>query len=71
MSLDSPGGTPGGAAPFFGGLAMVIAGSYLLLQKVTVHSGFWGFWGGHAFGLTLVPLLSPRRVSTTRSSSWG
>ncbi len=57
MNVQNPGGTPGGAGAFFGGLAMVIAGGYLLLQQVTVHSGFWGWWGGSTFGLTLVPLL--------------
>lgn len=57
MRIDEPGGTPGGAGAFFGGLAMVIAGGYLLFQQVTVHSGFWGWWGGNTFGLTLVPLL--------------
>lgn len=57
MGMSDPGGTTGGAGAFFGGLAMVIAGGYLLLQQVTVHSGFWSFWGGSTFGLTLVPLL--------------
>ena len=42
---------------FFGGLAMVAAGGYLLLQQVQVHSGFWAWFGGNTFGLTLVPLL--------------
>ena len=42
---------------FFGGLAMVVGGGYLLLNQVEVHSGFWSWWGGQTFGLTLVPLL--------------
>ncbi len=51
------GGTQGGVFTFFGGLAMAVAGAYLLTQRVTVTSGFWGFWGGHSFGLTLLPLV--------------
>ena len=42
---------------FFGGLAMVVVGGYLLLNQVEVHSGFWSWWGGRTFGLTLLPLL--------------
>ena len=51
------GGTPGGLGEFFSGLAMAIAGGYLLLQQVTVSSGIWQLWGYNAFGLSLVPLL--------------
>jgi hypothetical protein len=51
------GGTPGGVGMFLGGFAMAVAGAYLLTKQVTVHSGFWSLWGGHGFGLTLVPLL--------------
>ena len=51
------GGTPGGLGEFFSGLAMAIAGGYLLLQQVTVSSGVWQLWGYNAFGLSLVPLL--------------
>ena len=36
---------------------MAVAGAYLLTQRVTVTSGFWGWWGDNTFGLTLVPLL--------------
>src|ERR1051325_9013138 len=39
----SPGGTPGGLGEFLGGLALVVAGGYLLLNQVTVTSGFWSF----------------------------
>jgi hypothetical protein len=42
---------------FLGGLAMVIAGGYLLLTRVSVVSGGWHFYGYNAFGLSLVPLL--------------
>jgi multisubunit Na+/H+ antiporter MnhF subunit len=42
---------------FLGGSAMVVAGGYLLLTRVTVASGGWHMWGYNAFGLSLVPLL--------------
>ncbi len=51
------GGTPGGLGEFFTGLAMAIGGGYLLLQQVTVSSGYWQLWGYNAFGLSLIPLL--------------
>ena len=51
------GGTPGGLGTFFLGAAMVVAGGYMLLQQVTVTSGFWHLWGYNAFGLSLLPLL--------------
>jgi uncharacterized protein len=51
------GGTPGGLGTFLAGSAMVVAGGYLLLTKVTVSSGLWQLWGYNAFGLSLVPLL--------------
>lgn len=55
--MRGAGGTPGGLGPFFAGAAMVIAGGYLLLNQVTVTSGFWTPWGFNGFGLSLVPLL--------------
>src|SRR5690348_5890319 len=51
------GGTPGGLGEFFAGLAMACGGGYLLLQQVTVSSGYWQLWGYNAFGLSLIPLL--------------
>ena len=51
------GGTPGGLLEFVVGTAMAVAGAYLLTTRVTVTSGFWGWWGDNTFGLTLVPLL--------------
>lgn len=51
------GGTPGGVGEFLVGLAMAVAGGYLLTQQVTVTSGFWTLWGYNAFGFTLIPLL--------------
>lgn len=51
------GGTPGGIIEFVIGLAMTIAGAYLLTNQVTVTSGFWRIWGYNTFGLSLVPLI--------------
>lgn len=55
--MRGAGGTSGGVGMFLGGLALVIAGAYLLLTRVSVVSGGWRFYGYNAFGLTLVPLL--------------
>jgi hypothetical protein len=57
MENKGAGGTPGGVGTFLLGFVMAVAGGYLLTKQVNVHSGFWGWFGGHAFGLTLVPLL--------------
>ena len=54
--MKGAGGTDGGVAQFFVGLAMAVGGGYLLTQRVTVTSGFWSFFGGHAFGLSLLRL---------------
>ena len=51
------GGTPGGLGEFFAGLAMAAGGCYLLLNQVTVTSGYWQLWGYNAFGISLIPLL--------------
>ena len=51
------GGTPGGIGEFFVGLAMAAGGGYLLMQQVTVTSGYWTLWGYNAFGFSLIPLL--------------
>ena len=55
--MKGAGGTEGGVAQFFVGLAMAVGGAYLLTQRVTVTSGFWAFFGGHTFGLSLLPLV--------------
>jgi hypothetical protein len=55
--MRGAGGTPGGLGTFLTGSAMVVAGGYLLLTRVTVSSGLWMLWGYNAFGLSLVPLL--------------
>ncbi len=51
------GGTPGGTGKFLLGLALIVAGGYLLLTRVTVASGGWLLWGYNAFGMSLIPLL--------------
>jgi hypothetical protein len=56
--MKGAGGTDGGVAQFFLGLAMAVGGAYLLTQRVTVTSGFWSLFGGHAFGLSLLPLIA-------------
>ena len=55
--MKGAGGTDGGIGTFLGGSAMVIAGGYLLLTRVSVTSGGWFFYGYNAFGLSLLPLL--------------
>jgi hypothetical protein len=55
--IRGAGGTPGGVGTFVVGAAMVVAGGYLLLTRVTVASGGWTLWGYNAFGLSLLPLL--------------
>jgi hypothetical protein len=55
--MKGAGGTSGGIGMFLGGAAMVIAGGYLLLTRVSVTSGGWLFYGYNAFGLSLIPLL--------------
>lgn len=51
------GGTPGGVGEFLFGLAMAVAGGYLITQHVTVTSSFWTLWGYNTFGLSLIPLI--------------
>jgi hypothetical protein len=51
------GGTPGGLGEFFIGLAMAVAGGYLLTNQVMVTSAYWTIWGHNAFGLSLFPLI--------------
>ena len=55
--MKGAGGTSGGVGTFVGGAAMVVAGGYLLLTRVSVTSGGWRFYGYNAFGLSLLPLL--------------
>ena len=55
--IRGAGGTPGGLAEFFLGLAMAVAGGYMLTNRVMVASGFWTFGGYNMFGFSLVPLI--------------
>jgi hypothetical protein len=57
--LRDVGGTKGGLGKFLVGLALVIVGAYLLLDRVTVHGGYWSWFGSSqtSFGITLIPLL--------------
>lgn len=55
--MEGAGGTRGGFGTFFVGLAMAVGGGYLLTNQVTVTSGFWGYFGQHTFGLSLLPLV--------------
>ena len=36
---------------------MTCIGGYLLANQVIVSGGYWGFYGGSTFGITLIPLL--------------
>ena len=55
--MEGAGGTRGGVGQFLLGLAMAVAGGYLLTNQVTVTSGYWSYFGPHTFGLTLLPLI--------------
>lgn len=55
--LKRPGGTSGGVAAFFLGLAMTISGAYMIISRVVIASGFWNWGGYNSFGLTLIPLV--------------
>lgn len=57
-NVRGAGGTPGGILEFLIGLAMAIAGAYILTNRVTVTSGFWSLWGYNTFGLSLLPLIA-------------
>ena len=56
-TVRGAGGTPGGILEFVIGVAMAVAGAYLLTSRVTVTTGFWHFWGDNSFGITLIPLM--------------
>lgn len=55
--FQGPGGTPGGLGLFVFGLALAIAGGYLIMNQVQVTSGYWYWLGPNTFGLTLLPLV--------------
>jgi uncharacterized protein len=51
------GGTPGGIGEFLLGLALAVAGGFLLMNQVTVSTGGWHLWGWNSFGLSLIPFI--------------
>ena len=55
--MKGAGGTPGGIKTFVIGSIMAVAGGYLLLNQVKVHSGFWRFFSYNGFGISLIPFL--------------
>ncbi|HSO73730.1 MAG TPA: hypothetical protein VLU47_02750 [Blastocatellia bacterium] len=55
--LKGPGGSPGGMGMFVFGLALTVAGGYLILKHTQIGSGYWSWWGTNTFGLTLLPLI--------------
>lgn len=57
--LRDVGGTKGGLPIFILGFALLCVGAYLLLDRVSVHGGYWSWFGsaGSSFGVTLIPLL--------------
>ena len=58
--LTGAGGSPGGLAPFFLGVAMSIAGGYLLLNALRVLHGFGGgLFAIGAFNVTGGMILNP------------
>jgi hypothetical protein len=42
---------------FLFGLALAVAGGYLIMSHTQIGSGYWSWWGTNTFGLTLVPLI--------------
>ena len=55
--LYNPGGTSGGLGTFLLGLVMAVAGGYLFIDRVTVYTSRWQWFGVSGFGIALVPLL--------------
>ena len=55
--MKGAGGTSGGIGEFVFGFVMAVAGGWLLTNQVTVHSGFWSWFGHQTFGLSLLPLV--------------
>ncbi len=55
--MKGAGGTSGGIGEFVIGFLMAVAGGWLITNQVTVHSGFWSWFGPQTFGLSLLPLI--------------
>ena len=56
-SRRGAGGTSGGLGEFIVGALLTFTSVYLILSRVTLTTGFWNF-GGHAFGVMLIPLIA-------------
>lgn len=73
MSFGRPrgaGGTPGGLAQFFIGLAMIVAGAYLFFNNLVVTSTMWVLWGRNGSGIALLILLVGIGVLFFSGRSW-
>lgn len=55
--FQGAGGTSGGLAEFLIGLAMIVAGGYLLTNQVIIVSVFWTLWGYNTLGISFLPLI--------------
>lgn len=55
--MQDVGGTSGGLGEFIAGFVMACIGGYLISNQVTVGGGYWNFYGGNTFGITLIPML--------------
>lgn len=55
--MQGAGGTPGGIPQFLIGFVMAVAGGWLLVNQVSVHSGGWSLWGYNSFGLSMLPFV--------------
>ena len=56
--MRGAGGTPGGLGSFLIGFVLSVAGAWLLMRQVSVHSGGWSLWGYNSFGLSLIPFIA-------------
>lgn len=55
--MQGAGGTPGGIGTFLIGFVCAVAGGWMLVNQVAVHSGGWSLWGYNSFGLSLLPFI--------------
>jgi hypothetical protein len=70
--LRNVGGTPGGLGSFVVGFILLCAGAYLLLDRVSVHGGYWSWFGSAqtSFGVTLLPLMVGVGTLFYNGKSW-
>ena len=73
--VTGAGGSPGGLAPFFLGIAMTIAGGYLLLNALRVLHGFGGGLysiGGFNVtgGMILIPFIIGTGIIIYDANKW-